>query len=164
MNFDLKERTILLTVAGSRAYGMSVSSSDVDVKGVCIPTKEYMMGFINNFEQADKPSHMMAFYDCLNKEEKLKADNKDFEGSVYGIKKFFKLAADNNPNILDILFCRDEEIRHITSAGVFLRNNRDSFISSKCRWTFAGYAKSQLKRIKLQRLAIKSCKSYAYSC
>ena len=76
MNFNLVDRTILLTVTGSRAYGMSQESSDVDLKGIAIPTKEYYFGFLNKFEQADKASHMMSYYDYLTDAEKEKADRK----------------------------------------------------------------------------------------
>jgi predicted nucleotidyltransferase len=151
MNFDLKAHTILMVLSGSRAYGMQTEASDVDVKGVCIPPVEYRNGFLHNFEQADKPGSMSVFYDCLNDEEKALADKGDYEGSVYEIRKFFKLATDNNPNILDVLFCRDEEVRHITPLGRKLRDNRHKFLSTRCRWTFAGYAKAQLKRIETHK-------------
>lgn len=151
MNFNLVDRTILLTVTGSRAYGMSQESSDVDLKGIAIPTKEYYFGFLNKFEQADKASHMMSYYDYLTDAEKEKADQGELEGSVYDINKFFHLAASNNPNILDLLFCREEEIRINTQFSWYLRDNAQDFLSTKCRWTFGGYAKAQLKRIKLHR-------------
>lgn len=151
MNFDLKERTILLTIAGSRAYNIHTEESDVDVKGICVPTKEYFHGFLNNFEQADKASHMKIFYDNLLPEEQLKSKNGELEGSVYGILKFFDLAAACNPNILDLLFCRDEEVRLITPVGKLLRENADLFLSKKARFTFSGYSRAQLKRIKSHR-------------
>jgi len=151
MKFDLKKNTILLTVAGSRAYGMSQESSDVDLKGVCIPPQEYRDGFLYDFAQADKKSDMEVFYDNLTEEEREKGAQGEVEGSVYEIRKFFRLAAQNNPNVLDALFCRDEDIRHITFAGETLRNWAQSFISAKCRWTFGGYAKAQLKRIDSHR-------------
>lgn len=31
------------------------------------------------------------------------------EGTVYALSKFCKLAMDGNPNILDVLFCRNSE-------------------------------------------------------
>jgi predicted nucleotidyltransferase len=151
MNFNLKERTVLLTVAGSRAYGMHTATSDIDMKGLCIPTKEYRDGFVNRFEQADKKSHFEPFFETLTDEEKVAARKYGLEGSVYDIRKFFKLAADNNPNILDALFCRDEEVRVLTPVGKKLRENRELFLSTKCRWTFSGYAHAQLKRIKTHR-------------
>jgi predicted nucleotidyltransferase len=151
MEFDLARHTILLTVCGSRAYGMHTPDSDVDVKGVCIAPMEYYLGFVKRFEQADKASHMMAFYHYLNAEEQEKADNGELEGSVYDVRKFIKLAADANPNILDVLFCRDKEIRVMTSLGEKLRANRNLFLSTKIKHTFSGYSFAQLKRIKTHR-------------
>lgn len=160
MNFGLKERTILLTVAGSRAYGMHMPASDVDLKGICVPTAEYRKGFLHRFEQADKASHMMIFYDCLTPLEQGKADGGELEGTVYGIRKFFQLAADANPNILDLLYCRDEEVRLITPIGAKLRENAQLFLSKKARWTFGGYAVAQLKRINSHRKWILSPPSH----
>ena len=151
MNFNLKERTILLTIAGSRAYGMHTDSSDVDIKGCCIPPEKYRRGFKYHFEQADKPSNMYIFHNCLNNEEKKKASEGELEGSIYEIRKFFKLASDNNPNILDAIFCRNEEVRYITPLGKELRDFAPNFISKKCRWTFGKYAASQLARIETHR-------------
>jgi uncharacterized protein len=130
---------------------MHTATSDIDMKGLCIPTKEYRDGFVNRFEQADKKSHIEPFFETLTDDEKVAAKNHGLEGTVYDIRKFFKLAADNNPNILDVLFCRDEDVRVLTSVGMKLRENRDMFLSTKCRWTFAGYAHAQLKRIKTHR-------------
>ncbi|MDP2683490.1 MAG: nucleotidyltransferase domain-containing protein [bacterium] len=151
MNFNLTDRLILLTLDGSRAYGMNIENSDVDLKGVCIPPLQYYLGFKESFEQADSPIHMNHFYTLLNKEEQEASDSSKLEGSVYELRKFFKLATDNNPNILSILFCRDEDVRFITPIGQKLRDNRDTFLSTRCRWTFSGYARSQLNRIESHR-------------
>jgi len=151
MNFDLKEHTILLTVAGSRAYGMHTDESDVDLKGVAIPPAKYYTGMLHSFEQADNAESMAVFLDLLNDEERRVVSETKLEGSVYEIRKFIKLAADANPNILDALFCRDEEVRYITPLGKKLRANRDIFLSAKAKYTFSGYAMAQLKRIKSHR-------------
>lgn len=151
MNFNLKDHTILLTIAGSRAYGTHTDESDIDVKGVAIPPPNYYLGFLNTFTEADTPTAMSVFKSCFNTEEQAIINRSKLEGSVYEIKKFLSLATDTNPNVLDVLFCRDDEIRHITYLGKILRDNRHLFISAKAKHTFSGYATSQLKRINTHR-------------
>ena len=148
MNFNLTQRTILLTVAGSRAYGLHTEESDIDVKGVCVAPREVYFGFLNNFEQADKSSQIADFRVYMREAELPIIDRTKLEGSVYEIRKFMGLAVDCNPNILDVLFCRDAEVRKLTPVGQMLRDRRDIFISAKAKHTFSGYAIAQLKRIK----------------
>lgn len=149
--FPLREHTILLTVAGSRAYGIHRAESDVDLKGVAIPPKAYFHGYLSRFEQADKASEMRVFADLLNAEERAAVAATKLEGSIYELRKFIGLAADCNPNILDALFCRDEELRLATPLGEKLRENRALFLSAKAKHTFSGYAAAQLKRIRGHR-------------
>lgn len=152
MNFDLFKHTILLTRAGSRAYGMHTPNSDLDVKGVAIPPVEYTLG-LDRFEQADKASHFQdeRFLGLLTDDEKTIVQGSKLEGSIYDLKKFLNLALDNNPNMLDALFCDDKDVLLATDEGKLLRANRDGFLSAKCKFTFSGYAISQAKRINLHR-------------
>lgn len=147
--FDLKEHTMLLTVAGSRAYGTHTPTSDVDIKGVCIPPREYFTSPFKNFEQADSPSHLEVFRENLSPELQQVARETKMEGTVYGLFKFAKLATDCNPNILDVLFCRDEEV--LFGQHRALRLERGLFLSKKVKHTFSGYAMAQLKRIRHHR-------------
>lgn len=151
MEFDLVASTILLVVAGSRAYGIHRPDSDVDIKGVAVPPARYLHGFLHRFEQADAPSHMASFTERLNAEERASVTATKLEGTVYEIRKFLTLATDNNPNILDVLFCRDQEVRLSTKLGEKLRESRSLFLSAKARHTFSGYATAQLKRIRGHR-------------
>lgn len=147
MEFNLDSHTCLLTIAGSRAYGTNKPDSDIDLKGVCIAPKKHYIGVFSKFEQADAPSHMEQFRQYLTPDEVNIANTIKLEGVVYDLKKFLSLAALGNPNILDILFCRDEEIRKIDTRGRMLRAHRELFLSQKLKHTFSGYAQSQLKRI-----------------
>ena len=151
MEFDLRAHTVLLTIAGSRAYGTSSATSDVDVKGVAIPPAPYYLGYLKKFEQADSPANLTVFLDTLSPELRAVVDGSKLEGSVYELTKFVGLAADCNPNILDALFCREDAVLLQTAAGRTLRERRDEFISAKAKFTFSGYAFSQIKRIRLHR-------------
>lgn len=124
-------RIILKVLGGSRAYGTHNEESDIDIKGVCIASKLNYLGFQKRFEQEEK--------------QVFKGDEHD--EVIYDIQKFFKLACDCNPNILDILFCDDSDVLIADEIGQDLRTVRNLFLSKKAKHTFAGYAVSQLHRI-----------------
>lgn len=122
----LRRGTIFLTRHGSHAYGTNIATSDTDYKGVAVPPKEYFLGFSEHFEQAE----------C-----------KDPDLVIYDVRKFFALARDCNPNIIEVLFTSPVDHVHVGPAGAMLIENRDLFLSKKARHTFSGYAMAQLKRI-----------------
>lgn len=123
----LKDRTIFATLHGSHAYGLATETSDIDVKGVCVAPKEVYLGYTHGFEQAEGKDP----YDLV----------------VYEVRKFFKLAAACNPNIIEVLHTSPEVWCKVTPAGQLLLDNKDAFLSLKAKHTFSGYAVAQLKRI-----------------
>ena len=136
MNFNLSEHTIFRCLSGSRAYGTNTPESDEDFRGVAIPPKEYFLGFLHRFEQAEsKPG-----------------ENHDQpDEMIYGIQKFTSLATKNNPNVLELLFMPEDAILKTTPSWERLIGIRDSFLSTQVKDTYTGYAIAQLKRIKLHR-------------
>ena len=145
--FDLAQHTHLLCIGGSRAYGTHTDASDIDVKGVAIPPARTYFGVLDPFEQADRAEEIAVFDSVLTAHERTVTARTKLEGSVYEARKFIGLAMGANPNILDVLFCRDEEVRVCTPVGRRLRDARELFVSAACRHTYAGYAASQLGRI-----------------
>jgi len=145
----LRDRTVLLVLSGSRAHGTASPSSDVDVGGAALPTRQDVLGLFERPAQSNTVDELSAFAPDLFPAERIIAKQSKLEGTIYGLRKFLKLAASGNPNLLEILFTRDAEIRRITPEGELLRASRGLFLTAKCRHTFAGYAVSQLGRIKL---------------
>lgn len=137
MNFDVSKRTIILVRHGSHAYGLNTPTSDLDVKGVCIEPRENFYGFLHTFEQHES----MGRQTPDGPEDRV----------VYSLKKFMRLAADCNPNIIEVLHVDDSDILHIDEFGEQLRSIRNDFLSKKARHTFSGYAHAQLKRINTHR-------------
>jgi predicted nucleotidyltransferase len=135
MNFDVKSRTIYYVRHGSHAYGLNTASSDEDFKGICVKPKECYLGFMTNFEQYE---HMAS-------------KSEGVDEVVYSLDKFARLAADCNPNIIEVLFVDDSDIIKIDEFGEALRSIRGEFLSKKAKYTFAGYASAQLHRIKSHR-------------
>ncbi|MEN0064727.1 MAG: nucleotidyltransferase domain-containing protein [Myxococcota bacterium] len=145
---DLNTRTVLLVIGGSRAYGLHRSTSDVDVKGACVPPRATVMGLFERFEQVDDARALGPVAAWLSPEER---NVGKVEGAIYDARKVLRLATYANPNILDLLFCREDEIRHATDLGTAIREIRHLFITQKTQATFAGYAHAQLKRIRNHR-------------
>lgn len=126
----LPERTLFLTRHGSHAYGTSLPTSDIDLRGVAIAPREYYHGFSQKFEQA------------VQNEPDL---------TVFELRKFLFLASQCNPNVIEILFTDPSDHLVLTPVGKQLLEARELFVTQRARHTFSGYAMSQLKRIKLHR-------------
>lgn len=101
----LERGLVLLVTHGSHAYGLATPESDLDLKGMTIPPREYFHGFSNVFEQAE---------------------SKEPDMVVYDIRKFFKLAAECNPNIIEVLWCDEADHRVMTPLGRRLPCTRSS--------------------------------------
>jgi predicted nucleotidyltransferase len=131
---DLKKSSMLITIAGSHSYGMNTAQSDIDYRGC------YSLAFRDYFSITN-------YNDTITWKDK----ESNQEASLYEIKKFFKLASECNPNIIECMFCREDDIIHINGQGKLLRDNRELFLSQKAHHSFVGYARSQLKRIKTHK-------------
>jgi hypothetical protein len=128
----VRQRTVLLVRHGSHAYGTNTESSDEDFKGIIIPPREYYLGTVNRLEQIE-----------------LKAPNPDCV--IYELRKFFILALDSNPNIIEVLHTDQSDHLVVDEIGEIILDHKYDFLSKKAKHTFLGYSVSQLKRIKTHK-------------
>ena len=119
-NPHLGKNICYLTLGGSHAYG-----TDVDIRGIATNTKEEIL-LGRDFEQVV---------------------NTDTDTTVYSFKKIVNLLANVNPNTIETLYTREDQILYMNEAGKLLRDNRDVFLSKKCVYSFGGYANQQLRRL-----------------
>lgn len=131
MNTDFAESNLIFqVVTGSKLYGTSTPDSDTDTRGICVPPRKVVMGFASRFDQKE-----------YSDEDKI----------TYGLMKFMQLAAEVNPNILELLFAPKEVAIVWTPLWEKIVSRRHEFLSAKAYHTFSGYAYSQLKKVKSHR-------------
>lgn len=144
----LDDNTAFLTRMGSEAYGASLgASSDVDVYGFCFPRREdvfpHTAGFIDNFGTRPQPFHQWTEHHI-----KTPDGRNEYDFVVYSIVKFFDLAFDASPNIVDALFVPRRCIIHATDIGNMVRENRRLFLNKKLKSRLLSYSFAQLAKLK----------------
>lgn len=121
---DLKNKNLILLecISGSRAYGLSVPTSDTDIRGVFYLPREDFYGL----------SYVPQVADATN------------DTVYYELGRFIELLGKNNPNILELLATPADKtlIRHPIMDEI----KSEMFLSKKCKDTFGGYAFTQVKK------------------
>lgn len=110
-------------LVGSHAYGTNIGGSDEDYKGVYIQSPESILnnGYVPQVQ--------------INKDE-----------IYYELRRFIELCITANPTILELLYLPEENVvfEHIIFKRVKLLRNK--FLTKKCRHSFGGYARQQIKK------------------
>jgi len=124
-NEHLGSNIILLTLGGSHAYGTNIETSDLDIRGVALNRPQELLG-LSNFENFI---------------------NTETDTTVYSFNEIVKLLLNVNPNIIEMLGCKDEHYLYLSEEGQMLRDNVDLFLTQKAVNSFGGYANQQLRRL-----------------
>lgn len=122
-----KKNILIEHYAGSILYGTNDETSDEDIRGVFIEDLDLIL---------------------TNNRRELYEDKTQEDHLLYELSKFLNLIQDNNPNLLETLFCPDEHIVYKSELWDIIRNKRHQFLSKKAITKFYGYINSQLKRMK----------------
>jgi hypothetical protein len=113
---------LLKCISGSKAYNLQLPSSDTDIKGVYVMRKETLYG-LTQVEQVSNVTNDEVYFE---------------------IRRFIDLLIKNNPNILELLSTPDYAILYRHPLMELIRP--EDFLSRICFDTFAGYAKTQIKK------------------
>ena len=132
----LHEWAILSAYRGSVAHGMYVPADDPngiddqDVMTVCVPPLAYYFG-LREFGSRGTKEIKRGEWDIV----------------VYEARKFIRLLAQGNPNVLMLLWLDPPFYLKITEAGQLLLDHRRVFVGRQVYPAFVGYARSQLHKM-----------------
>ncbi|MDE5855255.1 MAG: nucleotidyltransferase domain-containing protein [Ruminococcus sp.] len=124
-NKHLGDNIILLGLGGSHAYGTETNTSDLDIRGCALNSREEILCG-ENFEQV--------------------IDNAT-DTTIYSFRKLIHLLTECNPNTIEILGLKPEHYLYLSDTGKQLINNRKMFLSRKAVKSFGGYATAQFHRL-----------------
>lgn len=124
---------ILVGYRGSIAHEMYIDPAnpggvdDKDIMGVYIAPLEVYFGL-----DADKVwEKMLREWDCV----------------CYELRRFVSLLEKSNPNVLSLLWLKENHYLYANDWGHMLIDNRDLFVSRKIFHSFTGYAYGQMKKM-----------------
>ena len=149
----LPESVAYETLMGSVAYGVSSDTSDRDIYGFCIPPREllfpHLAGEIPGFGTPAPRFEQLQQHHIIDPSA-MGGQGCEYDLNIFSIVKYFQLAMDNNPNILDSLFTPDSVVLHLTEIGRHVRDNRRLFLHKGAWHKFKGYAYSQLHKMDIK--------------
>jgi uncharacterized protein len=116
------QHLLLKCISGSRAYNLALPSSDTDIKGIFVLPRQELFG-LTYTPQVANASNDEAFFE---------------------LGRFIDLLCKNNPNILELLSTPPQSIRYRHPLMELIKP--EDFLSKLCMDTFAGYAKTQIKK------------------
>lgn len=118
---------IYKVVSGSHAYGLNTPESDVDTRGLFVAPLKVVLSLFQNVEQVQDST-------C--------------DSQIFELRKYLHLLQSMNPNILELLWIPEKHIQYKHPVMDILIQNRSKLLSSKVKFTYAGYAMAQMKRLR----------------
>jgi len=123
---ELHDRNLIIfeAISGSNAYGTNTPESDTDIRGIFIQPLEDILkyGFV---EQVSDEKNDICFYE---------------------LGRFFHLLIGNNPNIIELLDVPEDCVIFKHKLFELIEANKGMFLTSRVRFTFAGYAVDQIQK------------------
>lgn len=138
MPYQRPANTILECAVGSRAYGTSTDSSDNDIRGVRVESLHEAFGLHSNFEQYE---YRTATERTGNTNEP--SQDGDFDVTIYGLRKFLRLALRGNPSVIELFFLKGV----LDARGGQLQELAPLIVSQHAGNAYLGYLIAQKQRL-----------------
>jgi predicted nucleotidyltransferase len=141
-----REGCILRGIVGSTAHGLSnPGTDDRDEMGVCVEPIEYIAG-LRPFEH----------WVLRTQPEGVPSGPGDLDLTIYGLRKYCRLALKGSPTVLLLLFIDREHVIERTALGADLQALAPAFVSRRTGRAFLGYVDAQRRGLVGERHATRS--------
>ena len=126
---------IVKMIFGSHLYGCATETSDMDYKGIFMPTKEEL--FLNKIPKS---------YSYKTKtDNKSKNTSDDVDEEIYSLHYFIKLACEGQTVALDMLHAPDSMILETSGVWKEIVKNKEKFYTKNLK-AFVSYARRQASK------------------
>ncbi len=129
-----QQNRILEVRCGSHLFGTNTPDSDEDFVGIFMPNREILFGF----QRCEEVK-----FDVVAKDESGRNTADAVDRTLHEYRKFCRLALQNNPNILHILFADNRSVVYEDMFGRSLREMAEFFPHRGCFHRFISYAVAQ---------------------
>lgn len=141
-----RDGCILRAVVGSTVHGLTnPGTDDRDEMGVCIEPREYVLG-LRQFE------HWVS----RTQPDGAPSGPGDLDLTIYGLRKYCRLAAKGSPTVLLLLFVDGEHVIERHPLGMELQALAPAFLSRRTGRSFLGYLDAQRRGLLGERHATRT--------
>ena len=131
---------------GSHLYGTNTPSSDLDYKGVFLPSgRDIVLGRVPKV------------IDRGTGDDTRKNTVDDIDDQSYPLQKFFDMLVKGDTTATEILFASDDAIELITPEWEYVREQAPGFINRECKG-FVGYCRQQANKYGIKGSRMAACK------
>jgi len=126
---------------GSHLYGTNTENSDLDYKGIYLPTIDDLI--------LQKANLNSISFNTKNSGSGTKNTKDDIDCEFYSLQYFIKLALQGETVCIDMLHVNDANVIETSPIFEFLRKNRHMFYTKQLK-SFLGYCKSQAAKYSIK--------------
>jgi predicted nucleotidyltransferase len=137
---------VLRGLVGSTVHGLSnPGTDDRDEMGVCVEPAEYVIG-LRRFEHCVARTQL----------EGHPSGPGDVDLTIYGLRKFCRLAAKGSPTVLLLFFVTGDDVLERAAIGERLQTLAPAFLSQRTGRAFLGYLDAQARSLRGDRHATRT--------
>lgn len=121
----LGNNILFLGIGGSHSYGLATETSDLDIRGIAMNTRDELLSYQDFQDVKDTGT----------------------DSIIYSFNKTLSMLSKNNPNVLEIFGYRPEYRLFVSDVAQRLLDNPKWFLSQLCAESYTGFIDKQMRKL-----------------